>query len=797
MQDTKGRTMRRRGLSYLVPAGLLAVGLLFHGGCASTGSQPVQTPVTRVDAAPLRESLESLREKGAAEALPQQFIEASRAVDAVQDAVSYEAARRQIAALEGAVVERAGQEFEKAIAAYQALKADLRRVDRASNSGTGCPAAAELLGRLRDLKGEISSTLRSLKEEDLSTAMSVQAQCREAKSLNAGILGEAARCGQLGAEADSVEDLLSAAKKLADGGHYGTAADVLLRILELEPEGENAATARRRLEALAGTQGVLAASARDAIEKCNTERAAAEVGSLEHLLKVLGQKAEQLADRQVSRKLSGLKRDLGKMARRCGGEKPGATKPPVESVEVSAEALRVESLIDSGDLEGAERSLASLADDREKKRLGRRIEARKSLGTATAALDAGRLDEAVDAGARAWELERSDEAASLLVRAYTARAETALAEDRIEDAVRDVQAALGVKSGEPKLRALAARVYSLLGKRSREGGNTPEAIRWYRESLRYLNRGEIRAELARLLASQGRGREAARELDEAIRLGVRVDAATRLQVQVVGPLLAGDMEGAFAALKTISEENGSAARDLMVHALRLPLSRKISEIVARRAGNGGLRRGTNSVIVFAGSRLDVLDASMREAAEQAQVEGAGLSGDQRYMAFSAAGGVVIFDARAGRTAAALEGGNGAGNDAVQKLAWAEVIRAAAPFLARGVEEVLNTKMGREEKMAAIRTKLSEIVAAGLDYALMTDARGGVRVAAGALGEGAADRSLTAESLRAPELRRASFEERHFLEVAAPLRIRGVVQGALRMGLETDLDSLREALRRGR
>jgi len=787
----------RRGISYLIPIGVLAVGLLLPGGCASTGSQPVQTPVTRVDATPLRESLESLRGKGAAEALPQQFIEASQAVDGVRDAASYEAARRKVAALEGAVVERAGQEFEKAIAAYQALKADLRRVDRASNGGTGCPAAAELLGQLQDLKGKISSTLRSLKEEDLSTAMSVQAQCREAKSLNAEILGEAARCGQLTAEADSVDDLLLAAKKLADDGHYGTAADVLLKIGDLAPGTDTAARAHQRLEALAGTQGVLAASARDAIEKCNTERAAAEVDSLEHLLKVLGQQAEQLADRQVSRKLSGLKKDLGKMESRCGGGKPAANKPPVESVEVSAGALRVESLIDAGDLEGAERSLASLADGGEKKRLGRRIEARKSLGVAAAALEAGRLDEAVDAGARAWELERSDEAASLLVRAYTARAEAALGEARIEDAGRDVQAALAVNAGDRNLRALAARVYSLLGKRSREGGNTPEAIRWYRESLRYLNRGEVRAELARLLASQGRGREAARELDEAMRLGVHVDAATRLQVQVVGPLLAGDMEGAFAALKTISEENGGAARDLMVHALRLPLSRKISEIVARRAGKGGLRRGTNSVIVFAGTRLDVLDASMREAAEQAQVEGVGLSGDQRYMAFAAAGGVVIFDARAGRTAAALEGGDGVGNDAVQKLAWAEVIRAAAPFLARGVEEVLNTKMEREEKMAAIRAKLEEIVSSGLDYALMTDARGGVRAAAGVLDERATDRSLTADSLRSPELRRASFEQRHFLEVAAPLRIRGVVQGALRMGLETDLDSLREALRRGR
>ena len=201
--------MRRRGLSYLVPAGLLAVGLLFHGGCASTGSQPVQTPVTRVDAAPLRESLESLREKGAAEALPQQFIEASRAVDAVQDAASYEAARRQIAALEGAVVERAGEEFEKAITAYQNLKANLRRVDRAANGGTGCPAAAEMLEELRDLKNEISSTLRSIKEEDLATALQVQTRCQEARKLDVDILVEFLPESRVGLSFFSLQEELS------------------------------------------------------------------------------------------------------------------------------------------------------------------------------------------------------------------------------------------------------------------------------------------------------------------------------------------------------------------------------------------------------------------------------------------------------------------------------------------------------------------------------------------------------------------------------------------------------------
>jgi len=786
--------MKRGWISYSVLLGLLAASLLLQGACASTGPKPVQTPAApAVDITPLQKSLEALRAKGAAEALPQQFNEASRAVDAVHDAASRAEAQQKIQALEDAVVERAGEEFEKAITAYQNLKANLRRVDRAANGGTGCPAAAEMLEELRDLKNEISSTLRSIKEEDLATALQVQTRCQEARKLDVDILVEAAQCGRLSVEADSAGDLLDVAEKLADRNQYSTAADVLLRVGELVPGSDIAARARRRLENIAGEQSVLAASARDAIEACDSDRAAADVDSLENLLKVLGAKAEDLADRQVSRSLSGLKKDFGKMAQRCGeGEAPAE----VPDAGLSAKVLSIENLIRAGDLEGAEQGLAALGEGPERRRLSRLIEAGKSLGLAGVALRAGRFDEAVDQAAKAWEYERNDEAAGMLMQAHVARAKAAMDENRVEDAAGDVQAALGLKPNDPQLRTLAARVYSLLGKRAREGGNIPEAIRWYRESLRYQNRGEVHADLARLLAAQGRSREAAHELEEAIRLGVRVDTATRLQVLVVARLLAGDSAGAFAALEKIGAENDEAATDLMVHALRLPLSRKISQLVIQSVGEGGPRQGMKGVIVFAGSRLDGLNAALRSTTEQALVEGVGLSRDRRYMAFAASGGVVIFDAQAGRTASTLMRSGGLKNEAVQKLAWAEVIRAAAPYLARGVEDVLNTKMGREEKMAAIAGKLKEIVAVGLDYALMTDARGGVRSAAGVLDEHASDRSLTAESLRSPELRRASFGERNFLEIAVPLRIRGVVQGALRMGLETDLDSLRQALRHG-
>jgi len=774
--------------------GVIAGIVLALVGCESTSTPPPQSAVYTIDVRPLRQRLKVLEEKGAAEVLPQQFIEVKKAVEGVRDTAGFQAARQKLEGLEHAVVTRASEEFTRARKAYESLKGDIRRLSRAIDEGAGCPDAAETLDELQALRRDLYAILRNLDREDLSTAIGVQRRCREARPKIAGVLARAAVCGTLSPGPDSGKDLLGASKKLSEDGHYGKAAEVLAMILSLAPDSEEATEARRRMEGLAETQKILATSVEGAISKCNSERAASELSAMEDLLRAFSEKAPDLVDSQVSRQLSKLQKDFRRMGRKCGKKEP--EKPPVESRQIPVEVVSVERLINSGKLEDARVGLSSINDSVERNRLQSLIEGRQGLLDAEQAMDAGDSDLAAELALKAWNQTGEARAVDILSAVLKPRMEDSLASGRLADARRDVEILLAATPGDREVKGLAGRTYAETGRRAMEEGNSAEAIRWYSKSLGFRESPETRMALARLLAAAGREADAREQMEKAIRKGAKADAATRLQVMVVGPLIRGETDKAWAALEEIAGEGGGEdAASLMVHALRLPLSRELTRAILPHVGEGRLLHGADGIIVFAGRNTGLMEGEMLQAAEQALGGTVGLSSDRRYMAFAAGGGVVVYDGRAGKAFSTVKASGSGASESLHALARTELARAAAPFLTLHLEEILNSDSQRREKEDTIEEELGTLLGLGFDYVALADAKGTIRYASGILDVGMRDESLDVFSLRTARMKTADIEGRSYLELVAPLKIRGVVQVAMRAGFLVDLEELRSLIRR--
>jgi len=160
----------------------------------------------------------------------------------------------------------------------------------------------------------------------------------------------------------------------------------------------------------------------------------------------------------------------------------------------------------------------------------------------------------------------------------------------------------------------------------------------------------------------------------------------------------------------------------------------------------------------------------------------GLSDDHRYMAVRCkGGGMVIYDARAGRTAQKVAASASVPAAEDQGLAQAEVAMALAPFIVRPVEETLDSSMSPSDRNSSIQEVLKDLVTAGLSYALFADSRGKVRLAEGQL---TTDYSpdLRPTALSGPRIRRVADGNQTFQEVVVPVRIRGAVQAMLLLGI---------------
>ena len=709
-----------------------------------------------------------------------------RTVVAVAERTNFALATRPRNEFEPALDEVAAQEASAAREACIRLEWETAQAEKTVAGGTGCDGLPQTIADLKDQLSEIRPLAYTV-EDDVRAALQVQRLVANARRAVNDVIVAGAVCGTVEVNSDNAGQMLEAAGQMARTKlAYGSAVRLYSSIIEGAPGTEEAAAAMSRVGIFGpDVQQKLAATVRSAAAACDAELARVNLMELDSLMVALSERAVGLVDQSTSRSMPDLKRAVRAMDGECGSPRVEMRPDPVPvPVPTSNEVITIEGLIANRRFDKARAQTAKLSSAEEQSRLQTLLDANEYTAKAEKKLQDRRFDEAIAFAEKAWLSGLLGRAGIVLADSLSARAEAILADGRPGDALEDVQLALIAAPESGRAQRAGATVYRRLGKNALASGDADEALQLFRESTRLLENGNLRLEMARLLAARERILEAHLEAEHAERLGVPIDVATRIQIFALGYLTMGQTEAAWLELDKVGGKNAGAVNNLKIHTLRLPLSASIGRLAAGLANAKGLTHRGTTVLTFVGSDTSRFKGSLKTVLKGLSGPGsAGFSADYRYMAFCDwTGGIVIFDARTGKAAGRAHEALAKGRiRSLAALARAEVVEALAWFLAAPIEEALNSDMVRGEKDEAVLLALEEMVAAGLDYALLANSRGRASLVKGSIGEDY-ETGLQVAVVSAPNMRSVLVDGASYREVVAPVKIGDSVQVMLVLGV---------------
>ncbi len=735
----------------------------------------------------LQARLKGLEARGATEVMPvEQYRAVDRAIAFVVDGASLAHATKTLDDFEAAFDERASQEANSARDACIRLEWQVAQVEETIDGGAGCDGLPDAVADLEDQLSELRSLAYTI-GGNVYVSIQVRRLVTNVGSAMNDVVVDAAVCGIVRVNADNAGQMLEAAGRMARTQlAYGSAVRLYSGIVEGAPGTEAAAAALSRIDGFGpDLQQKLAATVRSATAACDAEVARLNLKELEGLMAALSERTAGLVDPSVRWEMPELNRLVRLMDEECPPDRVVHRPAPGHALApVSNEVIEIEDLIRKAQFDTAGVRIAGLASAEEKTRLETLLDANVNMVKAESVLRAGDLDEAIVLAEKAWQGDLRGRAGRVLAECLSARAEVNLSKRRPEPALVDVQRALIAAPESGRAQRAAATAYQRLGEQALASGNADEALRLFRESTLLRESGELRLEMARLLVAGQQLQEARLEAEHAERLGVSIDAATRLQVFALSFLMSGEIEAAWHEINKVAEKNAWAVDDLKIHLLRLPLSASAGRLAAGLANAGGLMRRGTGVLAFVGSDTSAIKGSLKPV--RAELSGPGLSGfsdDYRYMFFSdSKSNIVIFDARAGKAAERADGELAKGRvRSLAALARVEVVEALTWFLVTPLEDALNSDMGRADKNEAVLSALADMVTAGLDYALLADPRGKATHVAGSIGE-SYETGLMVGVVSTPNTRSVTVGGASYREVVAPVRIGGSVQAMLVLGV---------------